>query len=158
MTQDELKELLHYDPKTGFFTRLKTSGISKAGSVVGYPTERGWVRFKVKGKHHRAHRLAFLYMTGEVPEEVDHKNGIKTDNRWSNLRAATRSQNAANTPSKKNANTGYRGVVPWGKGFVATVSKDNKVHRSERFDNPEDAYKEYCRMSKELHGEFAWVK
>jgi len=156
LTQKRLKGLLRYDPDTGLFSWAKGRSGCKKGQVVGYTNGRGWLRVKLDGKHYKLHRLAFLYMEGEFPsEEVDHANGVKNDNRWCNLRKATRSQNMANRKSGGNSVTGYRGVLPSGGRFWAQITKDGKRVHLGMYDSPEKAYKAYCKAAKELYGEFA---
>jgi len=155
LTQEQLKAELHYDPETGIFRRLVDRPKSKAGSIVGYPTDRGWLRVKIRGKHYKLHRLAFLYMTGTIPNEVDHANRIRDDNRWVNLREATRSQNTHNRNSGGNSQTGYRGVVKSGRyGYKALVSVNGERELSETFDSPEEAYLKYCEMATKAFGDY----
>jgi hypothetical protein len=156
LAQKRLKELLHYDPDTGLFTRVKSMPRSKKGEVVGYTNGRGWLRVKIDGKHYKLHRLAFLYMEGAFPpDEVDHINGNKDDNRWCNLRKATRAQNNANRASGGNSVTGYRGVLPSGKRFFAQITKDGKRIHLGMYDCPKEAHKAYCRAAKDFYEEFA---
>jgi hypothetical protein len=86
LTQTKLKEILHYDPITGKFTRY--GNYSKCGSK----SYQGYILIGIGSKTYYAHRLAWLYVTGEWPsKEIDHKNRIRDDNRWENLREADRS-------------------------------------------------------------------
>jgi len=62
------------------------------------------------GKQHKAHRLIWLYVYGEMPKEIDHINGDRQDNRLENLRSVTRSQNQFNKAMAQNNTSGYRGV------------------------------------------------
>jgi hypothetical protein len=113
LTQDRLKELLHYDPETGHFTWLAAPkfGSVKAGSMAGSTGKNGYTYVGVGGAKYLAHRLAFLFMTGSTPDEdVDHVNRDRSDNRWINLRPATRSENMANTGPPGNNTSGHRGV------------------------------------------------
>lgn len=111
ITQKELKESLHYNPNTGIFTRLKSGGTAKKGSVAGGLNNRGYIHIRVGGKKHLAHRLAFLYMTGKFPEDqIDHINHIRDDNRWLNLRKATNQDNKKNSTLYKNNTSGTAGV------------------------------------------------
>jgi hypothetical protein len=83
-----LRELLDYDPATGIFRWLmdRDNGKIKAGDIAG-SYDKGYVRIEINGRKYRAHRLAWLYMTGEWPVgEIDHINRIRDDNRWCNLR------------------------------------------------------------------------
>lgn len=92
LTQEVLKSLLYYDPETGIFVWLVTRQRSPAGKEAGGYDEKGYRRICVNGTKVRAHRLAWLYMTGEWPEDqLDHINGLKDDNRFVNLREATNS-------------------------------------------------------------------
>ena len=90
LTAARLRELLQYDPETGVFTRLvKTSNGIKVGDVAGTADARGYILIRVDGWLHLAHRLAWLHMTCEWPKGmIDHINGVRDDNRWSNLRRA----------------------------------------------------------------------
>jgi hypothetical protein len=116
LTQARLKELLHYDPETGVFTRLVSRNGNNAliGSRAGTPNSHGYTLIQIRGTKHRAHRLAFLYMTGEIPPEVDHINRVKDDNRWDNLRPATKRENQGNVGLQSNNTSGHRGVS-WDK-------------------------------------------
>jgi len=115
LTQKRLKELLHYDPETGIFTRIKkTSKVSNKrhiGERAGFINEKGYVRIKIEGFGYLAHRLAWLYMNGEFPNgHIDHINRQRADNRISNLREATFLMNAGNAKS----NNDFVGVF-WNK-------------------------------------------
>lgn len=113
MTQaDRLKELVHYDPDTGVFLwrEDKTNGI-KAGDEAGGYTGRGYRTIRIDRELCFSHRLAFLYMTGELPTDgVDHINGVKDDNRWENLRHACQKVNNKNTKQRKDNKSGVTGV------------------------------------------------
>lgn len=102
LTAERLRELLHYDPEAGVFTR-RTNSNNKAriGDVAGHRTAKDYWSIKISGVAHSAHRLAWLYVYGAWPREgVDHANGIKTDNRIANLREATHSENMQNKKAK----------------------------------------------------------
>jgi len=104
ITQERLKEILHYDPETGVFTWLEQiSKKSKPGTVAGYYSSYGYRGITILNQQHRAHRLAFLYMEGDLPpSHVDHINRVRDDNRWCNLRHATPSINASNRVNSTN--------------------------------------------------------
>ena len=113
MNQNELKELLHYCPETGVFTRRKTIGRHKAGAIAGAkPT--GYLKYisiHVARQRFLAQRLAWLYVYGEWPSaDIDHINRIKTDNRIENLRQVTRSQNMQNVWLHKHNTSGHKGI------------------------------------------------
>lgn len=124
LTQDQLKTLLHYDPDTGVFTWLprdvslfKTRQIwtmwrgRYLGKVAGCVNAKGYIEVRVPGKLYKAHRLAFLYMTGAFPEgEVDHINHIRDDNKWDNLRVVTGKENQQNRKLTPRHTSGIMGV------------------------------------------------
>ena len=97
LTQSELKKRLHYEPETGVFTRILAIKGNAAGTISGGIATSGYIQIRLLGFRYYAHRLAFLYMTGAFPpNETDHKNRVRDDNRWSNLRHATALQNRNN--------------------------------------------------------------
>ena len=134
--QEYIKSILHYDPITGLFTKLsnnKEPGYTHKG--IGYRMMRAG------GKEHPAHRLAFLYMTGSMPVEVDHINGVRDDNRWVNLRSTTRAENNRNKALYKNSASGICGVC-WNKcaaKWHAHIKIDRKEHYLGYYDNIFDA-------------------
>lgn len=144
LTQEELKELLHYDPDTGGFTRkVSESNRVKVGDVAGWRSE-GYIRMRVRGKFYFAHRLAFLYMTGEWPEDqIDHINHIRDDNRWCNLREVSNQENHKNKPKRKDNTSGVTGVC-WdktNKKWWAQIKAEGKVKNLGCFTSKEDAIK-----------------
>jgi hypothetical protein len=125
--------ILHYDPDTGVFTWLKSlSYRTKVGAVAGAldGRKRGYIEIRIRGYLHKAHRLAFLYMTGEMPSSgVDHINGIYGDNRFCNLRIADQSVNCRNMSMRKDNTSGAVGVS-WdprkGKWYVRISTAANR--------------------------------
>lgn len=111
LSVERLKAVLHYDPDTGIFTRRVAVAKLRVGDVAGSLYSDGYIYIYVLGKRHKAHRLAWFYMTGEHAKgDVDHKDEVKNNNRWDNLREATRAQNVINAkPNSKNT-SGFRGV------------------------------------------------
>jgi len=109
LTAERLRELLHYDPETGVFSRR--SG-PRAGLPVGSRHSAGYLAINVDRQPRLAHRLAWLYMTGKWPEiNLDHINLIKTDNRFANLREAGHSENNQNCEARSGNKVGLRGVT-----------------------------------------------
>lgn len=116
LSQAQLQALLHYEPSTGQFTWLvgRTGG-TRAGDAAGCLGAHGYWHIKVGGRLRKAHRLAWLYMTGGHPlAQIDHQDGVRTNNRWENLREATVQQNAHNKRLPRTNTSGYRGVT-WSK-------------------------------------------
>jgi len=107
ITQDGLKKLLVYNKGTGdFIWLLSPSPKVKRGDIAGHLDNRGYVRIRIKGKRYQAHSLAFLYVEGFLPDMVDHKNRIRNDNVWENLRKA----NALLNNQNRNNNNKFIGV------------------------------------------------
>lgn len=157
ISQARLKELLRYEPETGNFIWLVDRGSVKAGSVAGRDYN-GYLRIKVDQKNHPAHVLAWFYMTGEWPKNlVDHKNLIRSDNVWDNLREATHSQNQANTRLLCRNKTGIKGVSfhkATGK-IRAEITIDGRTKHLGLFDTIEEATAVRISAANKHFGEFA---
>lgn len=143
ITQDFLKEKLIYTPDTGLFTWKVTLGSrAKAGSQAGCHGYGGYVRIIIHGKIYRAHRLAWLYETGELPvDQIDHINGVRMDNRIVNLRVVTNEENSKNRRLSKNSTSGVMGVC-WHKSnkkWQAQIYNNGKAIYLGAYDNIEDA-------------------
>jgi hypothetical protein len=113
ITQENLKELLHYNPITGVFTNIVDRN-SKAlkGEECTCINQVGYVVISINYKRYTAHRLAWLYMEGYFPEhEVDHKNGVTHDNRWKNLKEVSHRCNLQNQKIRSNNSSGFKGVT-----------------------------------------------
>lgn len=109
------------------------------------------------GKAVRHFYLHRFIMNAPKGVEVDHKNGDGLDCRKSNLRLATRSQNAANIPRKRTSQSPYKGVRRMNKSnyWYVDITKNGVNKLVYGFSNPEEAAREYDRLALELHGEFA---
>ena len=112
LTAEYLRSILHYDPATGIFTwRVSTSNRVRAGDVAGCQNGSGYLLIKVQSRLYQAHRLAWLYMNSNWPEDqIDHINRIRTDNRIANLRDVSHKQNGQNASKPSNNTSGHPGV------------------------------------------------
>jgi hypothetical protein len=160
VTYERLRELLHYDPETGFFTRKSGRGGRAQGSVSGCKpnSDFGYVLIGVDGGLYLAHCLAFIFMTGVCPsEDIDHINGVKDDNRWINLRAATRSQNNANSRLRKDNTSGLKGVYfsQERRRWVAQIGVNGRQTHLGRFATREAAHAAYTAAAHRYFGDFA---
>lgn len=157
LTAGRLRELLHYDPETGVFTRLaRTSNSIKVGDVAGTADSDGYIQISVDGVLYRAHRLAWLYMTGAWSKGViDHVNGVKGDNRFANLRPATNAENQQNQRRAQSSNKlgllGVCRVCREGKRFKAQIMVDGRQIYLGTFDTPEQAHAAYLAAKRRLH-------
>lgn len=168
LTTEFVRSILRYEPETGkFFWLVNTQGrANRAGGEAGHVDARsgriviGWGRNK-----YLAHRLAFLWMGENVPAIVDHKNRNPNDNRWKNLRAATCSQNCANTSLRSNNSHGFQGVkldrnkVRLGRKKVWQARINvNKRHISLKYhETKEQAAQAYAAAAQQYFGEFSPV-
>lgn len=154
---DEIRRLLTYDQSTGLFRwRGSPSNFVKAGRAAGSLTDRGYLRVMLKGKSYLAHRLAWLIVHGEWPRgEIDHINGVRVDNRMSNLRAVSRNENSQNlhkAPSN-NKSSGLLGasfVKQCGR-WVARIRVDGKRIHLGHFATAEQAHQAYLDAKRRLH-------
>lgn len=110
LTQERLKELLRYDPETGVFTWHHINGRVAINGVAGCPDSYGYLQIRVDGTLYLSHRLAWLYLHGYFPVGIDHINGIKNNNRISNLREVSHSENMQNKKIHSNNTSGVQGV------------------------------------------------
>lgn len=153
LTQERLKELLHYDPETGIFTRKSTVGRFLKGSISGAKQNMGYIQITVDAKNYLAHRLAWLYVYGEFPKtQIDHINRIKMDNRIKNLRDVDASANHHNVGLRSHNRSGITGVV-WNernKNWKAQIIYKNKRYSIGTFKTIELAGKARKEMEEKL--------
>lgn len=155
-TCGELKKILEYDASTGVFKWRIDLGSAVAGDIAGYTNTDGYVRIKINGKFYQAHRLAWLYVTGDwPPAKIDHANRVRNDNRWLNLRAATTGQNNANSVAR--SSSGHKSVV-WSKRdriWLVMLKSNSKVLRGGRYPCLLDAVAAAIGLRQQVHGDFS---
>lgn len=113
-----------------------------AGRVAGAIDAQGYTVMSVANKMHKAHRLAFLLMTGSAPQgQVDHINGDRSDNRWCNLRDVPKLLNALNQKKHSTNTSGVTGVrfSTHINKWMAYIGHQNKMHHLGVFDTLEEA-------------------
>lgn len=139
LTQEQVRELLNYDPETGVFTWKATTGSrAVAGTVAGSRHSQGYRSIMLFKRNYLAHRLAWLWVYGQFPENtIDHIDRDRTNNAMSNLREATIQENNRNNGAK-----GYRLFKRTGK-WVASIGVDNKNIHLGYFTTPADARAAY---------------
>lgn len=179
LSHDALLKRLRYEPHSGkFFWRPKTPDMYEdshrrtketkcaawnalfAGSEAGTRRPDGYLQIALDGNCYLAQRLALFYVNGFwPPEQVDHKDMVRSNNQLSNLRLATRSQNHANKNFGDNT-SGVRGVS-WcsrDKKWLAQIKINGKNHRLGVFETV-DAAAEVFKAAKLKHfGEFARIE
>ena len=158
ITSERLREVLKYDPETGSFTRKIDIGRWKTGSRAGTNgNSDGYCQIMIDGRLYQAHRLAWLYMTGECPKaEIDHINCDRADNRIVNLRQADRFGNTRNTKKRNDNTSGFKGVQWHACGkWRAMIGVNGKKKHLGLFKTKEAAFEAYVAAAKKYHGEFA---
>ena len=155
LTQTELKRLWDYSPDTGIFTRLVAVGATKIGDVADFLRPDGYVQIQISKKKYLGHRLAWLYMTGNFPnEQTDHLNGIRHDNRWVNLRDVTNSINQQNQRNPHSNNkSGYLGVslCSYSGKWRVHIKLNGKTIYLGVFNDIHEAAERYLSKKRELH-------
>ena len=155
LTQLELLQEVSYNSESGMFISLKNSKCRKIGDLLGTLTKRGYVVIRVLGNQYKAHRLAWLYMTGSFPKGMlDHKDTIKSNNQWSNLREATTYENAWNVGVHPKSSTGFKGVCKRKCGYEVSIQANGKRKYLGVFKTAEEAGKAYTEAAKQLHKNF----
>jgi len=160
LTQDRLKELLSYSPDTGLFTwASRPTNSIKVGDPAGcLDKSTGYFVIRVDKVLHYAHRLAYLYMTGMLPDgEIDHKDRDRVNNKWVNLRIASSSDNKANSSIRIDNTSGSKGVYKHKKNnkWVANAYSNGKTVYLGSYDCQEEASAAYMQYMTDKFGEYA---
>lgn len=159
MTADLARILWDYEPLAG---TLRWKGNAhyrhaRKGDIAGTIDGHGYRIVTFYGKKFKTSRLAFLIMTGAWPPELaEHKNTIRSDDRWINLRPANQGQNLGNARTRSDNKLGVKGVSqgPDGKYYAYICAKGKRKNLG-GFCSIELAKSAYDTAAKEWHGEFA---
>jgi hypothetical protein len=171
-----LNECFSYDPETGLLTwkhrpveHFKSMGMYKAwntrcvDNTITCLSKNGYLLLTLDAKNYYAHRIIYKLVTKKDPlEHIDHANGIKSDNRWRNLREATHSDNMRNRKAHKDNTCGYRGVT-YHKNckvykFSARIYLDGEHKGLGFYKTPEEARDAYNAASDLYYGAFSYTR
>jgi len=156
LTFEKVRQMFIFDEITGLFTRrIKTGRGTHVGQEVGSWDMHGYKTVRIEKASYKLHRLAWLYVYGYWPDgDVDHINGVRHDNRFSNLRAVSRQTNLQNQrrATSQNKSTGILGVYMARLGnFYAAISVNNKKKHLGTFPTIEDAKQAYLEAKRRVH-------
>jgi len=155
-TAKRIRFLFDYNPDTGILTRRVTAGGQMRGDKVGCINDWGYIKVKVDQGTYQAHMLIWVWMTGKWPRKlVDHKDTDAANNKWNNLRLATRQQNSCNRKTKCDNVSGLKGVSKRKDGYVAVINTRGVYRYLGYFKDPNEAHAVYCAAAKKYFGEFA---
>ena len=161
LTAERLRQVLYYHPESGDFVWLEKPAASvRVGTLAGCTNVHGRRIIRVDGRGYHATRLVWLYMTGAwigpwPKHQIDHKNMDKLDDRWSNLRATTPSQNCCNRALRPDNVLGTKGVQRKKNRFRVRIGVDGRRFHIGSFQTLEEAAMAYAEAARKLHQEFA---
>lgn len=111
LTQEYLQSIFNYNPETGIFTWVKPRPKIQVGQVAGYLHKKsGYYYIGLNLKRYKLHRLAWLYVYGNLPKVIDHIDGNPANNKINNLRSCNMQQNSCNQKLRKDNTTGVKGL------------------------------------------------
>lgn len=169
--QAYLRECFDYNPATGILTWRRRpkdhfpdskrwlNWLARfPGKRAGWTARTAWgeyIQVGISSRKYQAHRIIWKLMRGAEPVQIDHENGIGTDNWLDNLRAATAMQNGRNVKKHKDGKSPLKGVHKHKRKWVASIGHDNRVIYLGLFTTPQEAHAAYRKAATEFHGEFA---
>lgn len=161
ITAGQARELFTYDPLSGDLTwNVQLSPVAPVGSICGTITEKGYRYVAFNRRRYAAHRIIWLMMTGEwPPQQMDHRDLDKANNRWSNLRLATRSQNQQNRRSHRDSASAYKGVYYRKERgtWISLIRVDGRLLTLGTFQSEIEAARAYDAAARKHFGAFCCV-
>lgn len=164
MINTTLSDYLEYDETSPTYVRWRVprTHSMKPGHQAGcVSTTTGYIVIRIFDKLMQGHRVVWELVNGGIPDgmEIDHVDGDRTNNRITNLRLATSSNNKWNRGKGKNNTSGYKGVC-WDnqhKAWRSQICINYKRKLLGIFDSKEEAYAAYCKAAADFHLEFRKV-
>lgn len=152
---DALRSEFSYDAETGILTRIVPRRNCPVGQIIGTINKDGYLCVGFFVEKPLVHRAVWAMAYGEWPSgEVDHINGVKTDNRLGNLRIADDFGNAWNRGLRSTNKTGFRGVIPLAGKYVARIKHRGIEKHLGTFQTAKEASDAYEKTAKLMHGRF----
>lgn len=158
LTAERLREILHYDPDAGVWRWREKRGCKRKGAPAGCFNAGGYRVIRIDKCLLRSGRLAWLYTTGEWPQdEIDHRDGDPSNDRWDNLRQATREQNMWNKKHWRTSRNGLKGISwhPKIRRWIAEIGAREGRKYLGCFATAEEAAAAYREAARQHYGEFA---
>jgi hypothetical protein len=155
------RQAFRYNPASGLLKWRINKGRARIGDVAGCPDNKGYINVMFDGRNIKAHRIIWALKTGRWPRrQIDHRDGVKGNNRWRNLREASNQQNHRNRGKNKNNTSGFKGVVykgdtPRRRPWAAHIMIDGKNVHLGHYDTKIKAAAAVVAGSQKYFGEFA---
>lgn len=158
-TLDDLRRAFAYDKLTGQVTwAVPPRAQRQKGDIAGTIQPNGYIRITYRGERIFAHRLIWFIVTGEWPPiDIDHKDTVRSNNAWDNLRIATKPENAQNKNGRRKSSSGLKGVS-WNKRdkvWQATIKIGGRQKNLGSRRTAEEAHGLYVDAARRQFGEFA---
>ncbi len=159
ITAERLRYFLTYEQSTGILRWQNNRRSDLIGRAAGRLIPNGYRQIKIDEREYYAHRLAWLHVTGRWPlQQIDHRDGVRDNNSWGNLRESDQTHNNAN--SRTYNPTGMKGI--WfrktTKLWYAQIEKYGERRRFGGFLTPQEAHAAYCAAARILFGDFARIE